>query len=121
MRKFYNNEEGQIILSGCMTIVVAIILMTTYTYSILWTGEGSIDTENRDSFYYYNSIKDNYLNMPSNIDNNNVTIYENQLKDFALLHGYSLNFLHKDVNFNKNTTIIFTDKDIKIIEKLKGG
>ena len=39
---------------------------------------------------------------------------ENELKEFGLLHGYSVDFVCRD----KHKTIIFIDKDIKIEEKM---
>ena len=118
MRRF-DDDTGQLILVACVTVVLAIVLMTTYEYSTLGTGEKSINRENMDSTYYYQDIRERYNNIYKNpaylnlTDPNNITVYENEMKDLAILHGYSLDFVHYD----QNTTIVFVDKDIRIEEE----
>ena len=120
MRRF-DDDTGQLILVACVTVVLAIVLMTTYEYSTLGTGEKSINRENMDSTYYYQDVRERYINIYDNpdylnlTDPNNITVYENEMKDLAILHGYSLDFV-KDGP--KKTTIVFVDKNIRIEEEL---
>ena len=120
MRRF-NDDTGQLILVACVTVVLAIVLMTTYEYSTLGTGEKSINRENMDSTYYYQDVRERYINIYNKsdylnlTDPNNITVYENEMKDLAILHGYSLDFVHDGP---KKTTIVFVDKDIRIEEEL---
>ena len=118
MRRF-DDDTGQLILIACVTVVLAIVLMTTYEYSTLGTGEKSINRENMDSTYYYQDVRERYINIYKDQAYlnysipNNLTVYENEMKDLAILHGYSLDFVHYD----QNTTIVFVDKDIRIEEE----
>ena len=115
MRRF-DDDTGQLILIACVTVVLAIVLMTTYEYSTLGTGEKSINRENMDSTYYYQDVRERYINIykdPAYLDN--LTVYENEMKDLAILHGYSIDFIHDGP---KKTTIVFVDKDIRIEEEL---
>jgi hypothetical protein len=75
----------------------------------------TIKRENVNSFYYYNNIRETYSGVYS--DTNNVTAFENDLKSFALIHGYSVDFTCS----HGNKTIIFIDTDIIIEEELAGG
>ncbi|MCE8428235.1 MAG: hypothetical protein J5U19_07610 [Candidatus Methanoperedens sp.] len=106
MRRFSDNDSGQLILIACVSVAAALVLISSYEYSTLSSGEDSIDRENLNSYYYYNSIRETY----------NQT-FEKDLQNFALLHGYSVDFVCNGVN----KTIIFVDKDIKIQEELIGG
>jgi hypothetical protein len=121
MRKF-DDETGQLILIACVTVVLAIVLITSYEYSTLSTGEESINRENMDSTYYYQDVRERYINIykdPEYLNYSepiNLTVFENEMKDLAILHGYSIDFIHTD-NRSK-TTIVFVDKDIKIEEEL---
>lgn len=122
MKTFHQDEKGQLILGACVSIVVAMILIAAYEYSILSTGENSINHENKESTYFYINMRDTYsgiyrdtsrdfLNMsnPSNI-----TVFEKEMKEFALLHGYSVEFQRDDVK----ATIIFIDKELRIKEEI---
>jgi hypothetical protein len=119
MREF-DDETGQLILIACVTIVLAIVLIVSYEYSTLSTGEKSINRENMDSTYYYQDIRERYINIyndPDYLDyteQKNLTVFENEMKDLAILHGYSIDFIHD----GPNTTIMFVDKDIRIEEEL---
>ena len=119
MRKF-DDETGQLILIACVTVVLAIVLITSYEYSTLSTGEESINRENMDSTYYYQDVRERYINIyndPEYLDYtklNNLTVFENEMKDLAILHGYSIDFIHN----GSKTTIVFVDKDIRIEEEL---
>ncbi len=120
MRDLRSDERGQLILIACVAIVLAIVLISVYEYSTLGTGEKSINRENKDSFYYYNSIRDRYTKVYqdpyTNMSNPvNITLFEKELKQFALLHGYSVEFIRNDTQ----ATIVFIDKDIRIEEVLK--
>ncbi len=126
MKNFFDNDRGQLILIACVSIVAAIILIAAYEYSTLGTGEKSINRENMNSYYFYKNIRDKYTeiyNDPSHPEYQdlsnpqNLTIFEKELKEFALLHGYSLEFTCS----GKNPKIIFVDKDIKIEEELGEG
>jgi hypothetical protein len=113
MRKFLDDDSGQLILIACVSIAVALVLIATYGYYTIGTGEDSINREDMNSFYYYHSIRDNYMNISHN-DQNAIIVFENDMKAYALLHGYSVDFVCKD----KNTTIIFMDRDIQINEDM---
>ncbi|KCZ72648.1 hypothetical protein ANME2D_01079 [Candidatus Methanoperedens nitroreducens] len=121
MKKLFNNDSGQLILIACVSVVLAIVLIAVYEYSTLGTGEKSINRENMDSFYYYKNIRERYTDIykKSNyLDINNtrnLTVFEKELKEFALLHGYSVDFIRDGTN----ATIIYLDKDIKIEEKIE--
>lgn len=124
MRKFFDDDSGQLILLACVTVTVAIMLIATYEYSVLWTGEKSINREDMNSYYYYESIRDRYAsiyNDPNYLDlvpgKKNLTVYEKELKEFALLHGYSVDFICKD----SKATIVFVDKDVRRIEETLSG
>lgn len=110
---FVNNDKGQMILLSCVFVTLALTLIGIYEYSILDTGENSINRENVDSFYYYKNIRDRYTSVYEG--QSNVTTFENELEEFALLHGYSLNFLHGDTQVR----IIFVDKDLRIEEDIE--
>ncbi len=109
MRRFSDDDSGQLILIACVSIAVALVLIATYGYYTIGTGEDSINREDMNSYYYYNSIRDNYYNISH--DQNNIT-FKNDLKAYALLHGYSVDFVCN----GGNTTIIFMDRDIQIKE-----
>ncbi len=110
MRRFLEDDSGQLILIACVTIAAALVLTATYGYYTIGTGEDSINREDMNSFYYYHSVRDNYINISSE-DPNNITL-KNELKAYAQMHGYSVDFVCNGVN----TTIIFIDKDIQIKE-----
>lgn len=110
---FVDNDSGQMILLACVFVTVALVLIAIYEYSTLDTGENSINRENVDSFYYYKNIRDRYTEVYE--ERSNVTIFENELEEFALLHGYSLNFLHGDTQVR----IMFIDKDLRIEEYIE--
>ena len=120
MRKFIDDKSGQMILLACVSVVAAMVLIATYEYSTLETGESSINRENKDSFYFYTDIRDRYVNIYKddttdylNLSNPvNITIFEKELKEFALLHGYSVEFMS---NYTQ-ARIIFVDKDLEIDE-----
>ncbi len=112
MEKFPDDDHGQLILIACVSIAVALVLIATYGYYTIGTGENSINREDMNSFYYYQSIRDNYMNISHN--QNNVTL-KNEMKASALLHGYSVDF---GVCSSGNSTIIFIDKDIQIREEV---
>ncbi len=117
MRRFIDDESGQLILIACVSVAVAIILIATYEYSTLGTGENSINSETMNSYYFYDSIRDRYSLIYNNITyRDNFDIYENDLKKFVLLHGYSLDFACSN---DRHKIIIFIDKDIKIEEKME--
>jgi hypothetical protein len=116
----FEDEEGQLILIACVIITVTIVLIISFEYSTLVTGEKSIKRENMNSVYYYESVRDRYVNIYNNPDyldfNNtiNLDIFENEIKALAQLHGYSVDFVHN----NSKTTIVFVDKDMRIEEEL---
>ncbi len=103
------------------------MLITTYEYSALGTGENSINRENSGSAYFYMNIMDRYTNIYYNnaswdsSNPKNLTYFENDMKDFALLHGYSLDFVCNINSNNTTTRIIFVDKDLRTEEELTGG
>ncbi len=111
MRRFIDDDSGQLILIACVSIAAALVLIATYGYYTIGAGEDSINREDMNSFYYYHSIRDNYMNISSK-DLNNITL-KNELKSSAILHGYSVDF---GVCSYGNSTIIFIDKDIQIRE-----
>jgi hypothetical protein len=111
MKRFIDDERGQLILIACVSIAAALVLIATYEYSTLDTGENSINRETMNSYYFYNSIRDRYNET---YDDLNSALFENELKEFSLMHGYSLDFKCTGTN----RTIVFIDKDIKIIEVL---
>ena len=116
MRRFINDESGQLILIACVSVVAAIVLIATYEYSTLGTGENSINRETMNSYYFYNSIRERYSPIYNNITyKDSIQLYENQLKEFGLLHGYSVDFVCSN---DRHKTIIFVDKDMKIEEKM---
>jgi hypothetical protein len=115
----FDDDGGQLILIASISIAASLILISMYEYSTLMTGEGSINRENMESTYFYNGIRDRYVKVYNNEYLNmnkstNITIFEKEMKEFALLHGYSVNFIRND----SSTTIIFVDKDTKIVEKI---
>ena len=114
MRRFINDESGQLILIACVSVVAAIVLIATYEYSTLGTGENSINRETMNSYYFYDSIRENYNLTYSNP---NHAVFENELKEFSLLHGYSVDFVCN----NNHKKVIFIDKDIKIEEEIGGA
>jgi hypothetical protein len=120
MRKIQDDTSGQLILIACLSMVLAILLIMAYEYSTLTSGEKSINQENENSFYFYKSLKDRYSiiyrsNNPDYFDMtrpDNITLFENEMKEFALIHGYSM-----DIRRNGNQArIIFVDKDLRIDE-----
>ncbi len=118
MRRFVDDDRGQLILIACVSVAAALVLIATYEYSTLGTGENSINRETMNSYYFYDSIRDRYSQIYNNITyKDSIHVYENDLKKFALLHGYSVDF----VCTGNNRTIVFFDKDIKIREELEGG
>ncbi len=116
MRQFVDDDSGQLILIACLFVAVALMLIASYEYSTLGTGENSINRENLNSYYFYDSIRERYSEI-YNDPNNDVSFFEKELRRFAILHGYSVDF---ECTGN-NRTIVFTDKDIKIREQLAGG
>ena len=115
-----DDDSGQLILIACVSIAASLIMMTIYEYSTLTTGEGSINRENMGSTYFYTNIRDRYINVYNDEYLNtgkltNITIFEKEMKKFALLHGYSIDFVRNQ----SSVTIIFVDKDTKIIEEFK--
>ena len=111
MKRFINDDRGQLILIACVSIAAALVLIATYEYSTLGTGENSINRETMNSYYFYNSIRDRYNETYNGLDH---AVFENELKEFSLMHGYSLDFICTGTN----RSIVFIDKDIKIIEEL---
>lgn len=119
MKRSFDNDSGQLILITCVLIAIVLILISIYGYSTLMTGKGSIDRENIDSTYFYLGMRNRYINIYNNeyLDINkttNITIFEKEMKQFSVLHGYSIDFIRDDFS----ATIIFVDKDMKIIEKI---
>ncbi len=110
MKRIFGNENGQLILIACVSIVLVLVLIAIYESYTLATGENSIKSENRDSFYYYMDIRNKYID----ISGFNKSKFEGEMMDLSLLHGYSVNFIHN----GGKTTIIFVDKDIRIVEEL---
>ena len=111
MRRFKDDDSGQLILIACVSVAAALVLIATYEYSTLGTGENSINRETMNSYYFYNSIRDRYNETYNGLDN---AVFEKELKEFSLMHGYSLDFICTGTN----RTIVFNDKDIKITEEL---
>ena len=76
-----------------VTVVLAIVLMTTYEYSTLGTGEKSINRENMDSTYYYQDVRERYINIYTNTLSlhkskpNNPNVYENERKNLLISHS----------------------------------
>lgn len=116
MRQFIDDDSGQLILIACVSVVAALVLIATYEYSTLGTGENSINRENLNSYYFYDSIRERYSQIYNNYSIADINSFENDLKKFAILHGYSVDF----VCIDNHRTIVFIDKDIKIREELKG-
>jgi hypothetical protein len=113
--KGFEDEEGQLILIACVIITITIVLIISFEYSTLVTGEKSIKRENMNSVYYYESVRDRYVNIYNEQDyEDNLDMFENEIKALALLHGYSVDFVHN----NSKTTIVFVDKDMRIEEEL---
>jgi hypothetical protein len=122
MRRFLDNGSGQLILISCLFVAFALMLMATYEYSALGTGEKSIDREDMGSTYFYMNIMDRYNKIyydEAYWTNNakNITYFENDMKEFALLHGYSLDFVRPN-NTIRATKVIFVDKDVRIEDEL---
>jgi hypothetical protein len=117
MRRFIDDESGQLILITCVSVAAVLVLIATYEYSTLGTGENSINRENLNSYYFYDSIRERYSQIYTNHTKDDITLFENELKEFAILHGYSVDFMCT----GNNRTIVFIDKDIKIREELEGG
>ena len=123
MKRFFDNDNAQLILIACVSIAAALVLIAIYEYSTLGTGEKSIDRENMNSYYFYKNIRDRYTEIYKDpqylVSGNpkNVTFFARELKEFALMHGYSLEFICND----RKPKIIFVDKDIKIEEELEEG
>lgn len=118
MKRFIDDDSGQLILIACVSVTAALVLIAIYEYSTLGTGENSINRENLNSYYFYESIRERYFQIYNNytyIDK--IPSFENDLKKFALLHGYSVDF----VCTGNNRTIVFVDKHIKIREELERG
>ncbi len=109
MRKFLKDDSGQLILIACVAIAAALVMIATYGFYMEGRGENSINRENANSYFYYDSIRDNLILVGQNTNN---AILKNDMKSFALLHGYSLDF----VCTNHNTTIRFVDRDLQINE-----
>jgi hypothetical protein len=117
MRRFKDDDSGQLILIACVSVAAALVLIAVYEYSTLGTGENSINRENLNSYYFYDSIRERYSQIYTNNTKADIALFENELKKFAILHGYSLDFGCT----GSNRTIVFVDKDIKIREELEGG
>lgn len=117
MKRFKDDDNGQLILIACVSVAAALVLIATYEYSTLAAGENSINRENMNSYYFYDSIRDRYSLIYNNINySDSIHEHENDLKKFALLHGYSLDFVCSNDN---HKIIIFIDKDIRIEEKMR--
>ena len=120
MKRFYDDDSAQMILIACVSIVLALVLIAVYENYALVTGENSIKSENRDSFYFYMDMRDKYNDIYNDAkyldygSPNNLSVLEKELKEFSLFHGYSLDFIHN----GGKTTIVFVDKDIRIKEEL---
>ncbi len=118
MRRFIDDDSGQLVLIACVSVVAALVLIATYEYSTLGTGENSINRENLNSYYFYDSIRERYSQIyNTSVDKDEIPLFENEIKKFAILHGYSVNF----ECMGNNRIIVFIDKDIKIKEELAGG
>jgi hypothetical protein len=117
VRRFSDDDSGQMILIACVSIAAALVLISTYEYSTLGTGEKSINRETLNSYDYYNNIRDRYVDLYDSGYGNNIAPFETELKEYALLHGASVDFIHNGTQ----VTIIFMDKDLKIEEVVIGG
>ncbi len=117
MRNFSDDDNGQLILVACVFIAAALVLITTYEYSTLNTGENSINRENLNSYDYYNNIRDRYVDLYANGYGNQISPFETELKEYALLHGASVDFIHNGTQ----VSIKFVDKDLEIDEVVIGG
>ncbi len=117
MRRFSDDDSGQLILIACVSVAAALVLISIYEYSTLGTGEKSINRETLNSYDYYNNIRDRYVNLSDSGYRNNIAPYETELKEYALLHGASVDFIHNGTQVK----IIFIDKDLKIEEVITGG
>lgn len=126
MKKFLNNDSGQLVLITCVSIAAALVLIAMYEYSTLGTGEKSINREDMNSYYFYKNIKNRYTEIYNDnstgifLNRNNpknLTYFEKEMKEFALLHGYSVDFACN----GRKPKIIFMDRDIKIEEELDEG
>ncbi len=117
MRRFSDDDSGQLILLACFSVVAAVVLVSAYEYSTLSTGEKSINRETLNSYDYYNNIRDRYIDLNNSGYGNNIAPYETELKEYALLHGASVEFIHNGTQVK----IIFIDKDLKIEEVVTGG
>ena len=118
--RMFDDDSGQLILIACISIAVSLVMITIYEYSTLTTGEGSINRENIGSTYFYTNIRDRYINVYNEeylntSKSTNITVFEKEMKKFAILHGYSIDFIRNE----SSATIIFVDKDTKIIEEVK--
>ena len=116
--KIIKDDNGQMILITCLSIAIILILISIYEYSTMMTGEGSINKENSESTYFYINARDRYMKIYNDEYLNmskttNITIFEKEMKEFALLHGYSINFIRNDTL----AKMIFIDKDMMIIEQ----
>jgi len=117
--KIIKDDNGQMILIMCLSIAVILMTISIYEYSAMMTGEGSINKENSESTYFYINVRDRYENVYNDEYLNlskktNITTFEKEVKEFALLHGYSVNFIRNDTS----AKIIFIDKDMRIIEQI---
>jgi len=115
VRRFSDDDSGQLIIIACVSVAAAILLISMYEFSTLSAGEDSINRENLNSYYYYGSIRETYFQTYLQSDH---TEFEKDLKMFALMHGYSVDF-RCNVTENK-TILLFVDKDIKMQEELEG-
>jgi hypothetical protein len=118
MRRFSDDDSGQLILIACVFIAAALVLISAYEYSTLGTGEKSINRETLNSYDYYNNIRDRYVDLYNNPEYQGaaITPKETEFKEYALLHGASVDFIHNGMQ----VTIIFIDKDLKIEEEVGG-
>lgn len=115
MKKIFNifdDDSAQMILITCVSIVLALVLIVVYEFSALETGEQSINRENMDSFYYYKNIRDRYVDVHKYPSSTDISVFEKELKEFAILHGYSVYFESGVMQIK----IIFVDKDLRIEE-----
>lgn len=118
-KNIFDDDNGQLVLMACLSIAIFLVLISVYEYSTLTAGGGSINRENMGSTYFYIDLRDRYENVYSNTYLNmskttNITVFEKEMREFALLHGYSVNFIRNETT----ATIIFVDKDMKIIEQV---
>lgn len=117
--KIIKDDNGQMILITCLSIAIILILISIYEYSTMMTGEGAINKENSESTYFYINARDRYAKIYNDEYLNlskttNITIFEKEMKAFALLHGYSVSFIRNDTS----AKMIFIDKDMRIIEQI---